>query len=334
MMREKFTALRDLIGNTPMVQVRFRYKGKEMCIYAKVESYNFTGSIKDRMAFHVLQSAYEKGSLKKGDYIVEGTSGNTGIAFAALGAALGHPVVIYMPEWMSMERKLMLKGFGADLRLVTAEEGGFLGSVEKTLAFKDQHPDNCFLPEQFVNLDNAAAHYESTGPEILKNMQSLQLTPDAFIAGVGTGGTVMGVGRFLKEQLPNVKIYPLEPIEAPAMSQAVEGGLHRIEGIGDGFVPDLMDLSELDEVITVSDGDSICMAQKLAAAGLGVGISSGANFIGCIQALEMLGSDKIVTTVFADDNKKYLTTDLMKEVECREGYYSGGVEILSLHSLR
>ncbi|MDO5715299.1 MAG: PLP-dependent cysteine synthase family protein [Tissierellia bacterium] len=329
---KKILDVQGLVGGTPCVEISFLYKGCPKKVFAKVEYYNLSGSVKDRMAYHVLTKAYERGEIKKGDRIVEATSGNTGIAFCALGAYLDHPVTIYMPDWMSEERKKLIRSYGAKIREVSKDEGGFLGSI--ALAEKEgREKDHVFLPRQFNNEDNSQGQYLSLGREIVEDLQKYRLVPDAFIAGVGTGGTVMGVGRAFKEINKNAKIHPLEPLESPTLSTGDKVGHHRIAGISDEFIPDLVKLDQLDEVIGVSDGDSILMAQKLAKLGLGVGISSGANFIGAVKVLEKSQEDAIVVTVFADDNKKYLSTGLMEEEPIRDTYISKDIELVRMRVL-
>ena len=318
------------IGNTPLLSIEYSYKGKNHRVYAKSENLNMTGSIKDRIAFHVINKAYKLGKLAPGDMIIEATSGNTGISFAAVGRALGHPVTIFMPNWMSKERKDLISSLGARIMLVSKEQGGFLGSIAAadSMAAEVGH---AFLPHQFSNPDNPEAHYMHTGPEIWFQMQSRELTPDAFVAGVGTGGTVMGTGRFLKEKNPSIKLYPLEPSNSPTISTGHKVGKHRIQGISDEFIPPVLDTSYLDEVIGVDDGDSIIMAQKLACElGLALGISSGANFLGAVLAQEKLGDRANIVTVFSDDNKKYLSTDLMRVEPVKDGFMSPEVELLGL----
>ncbi|WP_218975532.1 PLP-dependent cysteine synthase family protein [Peptoniphilus catoniae] len=328
----KIEELKNMIGNTPMLEVNFKYKNKQKKIFAKVEYYNLSGSVKDRMAYYVLKNAYDTGSIKENDTIVEATSGNTGIAFCALGAYLNHPVIIYMPDWMSEERKRLISSYGAQIRNVSKEEGGFLGSIE--LAEKMAREENhVFLPRQFENPDNTTGQCLSLGKEIIENLDKIGLIPDGFVAGVGTGGTVMGVGRAIREVNPRAKIYPLEPLESPTLSTGGKKvGSHRIAGISDEFIPKLCKLNELNEIISVSDGDSILMAKKLAQAGLGVGISSGANFIGALMALEK--GNETVVTVFPDDNKKYLSTDLMKDEPVKDSYLSKDVEILNFKVIK
>ncbi len=323
--------LQSLIGNTPVLEICYKYKGTLRRLYAKAENYSLTGSIKDRMAFHILKKGYKEGVLKPGDCIYEATSGNTGIAMSALGKALGHDVTIFMPEWMSDERKNLIRSYGASIRLVTKEEGGFLGSI--AMADKAGECENSFLPHQFSNMNNCAAHYETTGPEIAEQLGKIGISPDAFIAGVGTGGTIMGVGKYLKEKYSKVSIHPLEPSNSPTLSTGSKVGKHRIEGISDEFIPSIVDLSKLDEIISVDDGDSILMAQKLAQIGIGVGISSGANFLGAVKVQNELGANSVVATVFSDDNKKYLSTDLLREEKVKDGFISTDVEIVDFRGI-
>lgn len=326
--------LRHMIGNTPLLAIRFRFQGNERVIYAKAEHLNMTGSIKDRMAFFILKKAYSEGRIQPGDTIVEATSGNTGISFAAIGRALGHEVTIFIPDWMSQERVALIRSLGASIVPVSRDEGGFLGSIRLTeeLAQREQ---NVFLPAQFANLANVEAHERTTGPEIWWQLCSQSITPDAFVAGVGTGGTVMGVGNFLRQHNPAIRIYPLEPAESPTLSTGRKLGRHRIQGVSDEFIPAILNLEELAPVVSVPDGDAILMAQKLAAGlGLAVGISSGANFIGALMAQNQLGADAVVTTVFPDDNKKYLSTDLLREEPLKDNYLAPEIELLSYEAFR
>jgi cysteine synthase len=323
----RFNDIWRLIGNSPLLVINFKYKGKPRVIYAKAEHYNVTGSIKDRMALYILERAYAEGKIKPGDTIVEATSGNTGIAFAAIGRSLGHPVRIIMPDWMSRERVEIIKSLGAQIIPVSKQQGGFLGSIRLSEEIAEREPD-IFLPRQFSNEANAEAHERTTGPEIWSQMKYHGVRPDAFVAGVGTGGTVMGVGRFLHCMDPGIKVHPLEPAESPTLSTGHKVGTHRIQGISDEFIPSLLKLKELDRVVAVPDGDAIILAQKLASRlGLAVGISSGANFLGAVQIQNEMGSDVAVATVFADCNKKYLSTDLMKEEPLRDDYLSQYIEL-------
>jgi cysteine synthase A len=319
----------NVVGHTPLFVINFKYKGEMRKIYAKYEASNFSGSIKDRMALYILQHAYERGEIKPEDTIVEATSGNTGIAFSAIGRALGHKVSIVMPNWMSKERVDIIKSLGADIISVSKEEGGFLGSIRITEELKAKKTD-IFLPCQFSNNDNALAHERTTGVELYFQMNAIGFIADAFVAGVGTGGTVMGVGRFLRTKNPKVKIYAMEPAESPTISTGYKVGAHRIQGISDEFIPDILKMDELGEVIQVSDGDAILMAQKLAKElGFAVGISSGANFIAALMVQEKLGGKRIdVATIFSDCNKKYLSTDLMREEPVKDTYLSPHIELI------
>ncbi len=330
----RIDSLRYIIGNTPMLGIRFRYKGKPRKLYVKAEYVNLTGSIKDRMAYHILRRAYEAGALRPGDTIVEATSGNTGISFAAIGRALGHPVVIFMPDWMSRERVDLIRSLGAEIVPVTREQGGFLGSIRLTEEYAAAR-ERVFLPCQFSNRANVETHELTTGPEIWWQLRLLEKIPDAFVAGVGTGGTVMGVGNFLRAHNPAVKIHPMEPAESPTLSTGHKVGKHRIQGISDEFIPAIVELEKLDAILAVPDGDAIIMAQKLSSRlGLAVGISSGANFIAAIMAQNALGEDAVVVTVFSDDNKKYLSTDLLRAEPVEKGYYSSDVELDSYETFK
>ncbi|MBM3470659.1 MAG: PLP-dependent cysteine synthase family protein [Armatimonadetes bacterium] len=332
--RRRIRELSSLIGNTPLLAIEFLFRGRRRTLYAKAENLNMTGSIKDRMALHVMEQGYAMGLLKPGYTIAEATSGNTGIAFAAIGRALGHPVVVFMPDWMSAERVNLIRSLGARIVLVSREEGGFLGSIRRSEELAEK-TDGVFLPRQFSNLDNIEAHYRTTGPEIWWQMRFRSVRPDAFVAGVGTGGTVMGTGRFLREKYPGVKVHPLEPSSSPTLSTGHKVGKHRIQGISDEFIPPIVDLSSLDSVVSVDDGDAILMAQKLAAElGLGVGISSGANFLGALRVQNDLGGDAVVVTIFSDDNKKYLSTDLLREEPVRDGFLSPEVRLLEVRALK
>jgi cysteine synthase A len=323
------SSLWKLVGNTPFVAISYSYKGgKPQEVLVKCEQYNLTHSIKDRMALYILEKACEQGRIKPGDLIVEATSGNTGIAFAAIGKALGLRVKIIMPDWMSMERRAIIKGYGAEIQLVSKEEGGFVGSIQ--IAEAMSHYDGVFLPRQFENLYNVEAHEKTTGREIGHSLMAEGIKPVAFVAGVGTGGTVMGVGKYLKTRFPGIKVHPLEPAESPTLTKGHKSGSHRIQGISDEFIPEIINLSELDEIIQVSDGDAIIMAQKVTnqLGGMSVGISSGANLIGAIMLQQRLGG-KPVVTIFPDDNKKYLSTDLFKTEPVMDHHLSKDIRLIS-----
>lgn len=328
----KFKHLWCLVGNTPMLELHYSYGGRQGQIYVKCEHYNLTGSIKDRMALYILYKAYMNCAIRPTDMIVEATSGNTGIAFSAIGKALGHQVKIIMPNWLSKERIDIIKSMGADIQLVSKEEGGFLGSIRLSEELAAQ--GGVFLPRQFENQYNAEAHELTTGREIVEQLAAVGKIADAFVAGVGTGGTVMGVGNHLRKTNPFVKIHPLEPAESPTLTTGYKVGSHRIQGISDEFIPAIVKLDQLDHVIQASDGDSILMAQKLAKQlGLAVGISSGANVIGAIKLKEQLGADATVVTLLCDDNKKYLSTDLVKEEPLKDGFLATEVDFDGFHPI-
>ena len=322
----RVSGIRRLIGNTPLLALDYRWRGRPRTVYAKAEYMNLTGSIKDRMALYILEEALRDGRLEAGDTIVEATSGNTGIAFAAIGRALGCKVRIFMPDWMSRERRDIIATYGARIDVVSRDEGGFLGCIDRAEQLAAYEP-HVFLPAQFSNEANPIAHEATTGPEIIEQLATLGLKPDAFVAGVGTGGTVMGVGRALKRLDPRIHVHPIEPAESPTLSTGFKCGRHRIQGISDEFIPAVVHLVELNDILAVHDGDAILAAQKLASQlGLGVGISSGANLVGAIMAQNKLGDDAVVTTVLPDSNKKYLTTDLLREEPVRDHYLAPDIE--------
>ncbi|MFO1428297.1 MAG: PLP-dependent cysteine synthase family protein [Steroidobacteraceae bacterium] len=320
-------ALHHLVGRTPLIEVQCEYRGRHHRIYGKYEAPNLTGSIKDRMALTILERAYASGEIEPGDVIAEATSGNTGIAFAAMGRALGHPVRIYMPDWMSRERVLVIQSLGAAVIPVSHEQGGFLGSIRMADEFARDTP-HVFRPRQFDSPDNVRAHAETTGPELLRQLAAIGRKPTAFVAGVGTGGTAMGVAQCFRERGLDAPVHPLEPANSPTLRTGNKLGKHRIQGISDEFVPAIVRLRELAPIIDVWDGDAICMAQMLARdLGIALGISSGANFLGALQVAHSQDDDACVATVFCDDNKKYLSTDLCSDEECKAHYMSGEVRL-------
>lgn len=321
-----FRSLAALIGDTPLVELDCALDGVPLRVFAKHEVLNLTGSIKDRMALGILREAWEAGVVHEGTMLIEATSGNTGIAFAALGRALGHPVRIYMPDWMSKERVLLIRSLGAEIVPVSAAEGGFLGSIAKADAFAAEQPGERFLPHQFANPANARAHEHGTARELVAQLRRLGVTPQAFVAGVGTGGTVMGVGTVLSSEFRGLTVHPLEPSDSPTLRTGKKVGKHRIQGISDEFIPPLVQLEELDEIVDVRDGDAIRMAQRLARElGLGLGISSGANLLGALLAARRHGPGSSAATVFCDSNKKYLSTDLVHEEPVRDGDWTDRV---------
>ena len=312
-----------LVGNTPMIKINYEYNGKNKYVYTKLEYYNLTGSIKDRVAQYIVKNALKTGKLKEGTPIIEATSGNTGIALSAIGAKIKCPVYIFMPDWASKERIELMKMYGANVILVSKEDGGFIKCVD--LAIKMSKANGAFLANQFENKDNYLAHYETTGKEIIDEVPE---EIGAFISGVGTGGTLMGTGTRIKEKYPNSKIVAIEPENMPIISKGKKVANHKIEGIGDDFIPALLDKEKIDNIYLINDDDAINMSKKLAKElGLGVGISSGANFIGSVLQNDI--SNKPSTTVFADDNKKYLSTDLFKEIEIKKEYISAKVHLLN-----
>jgi len=325
----RFRSLRHLIGDTPLIGIRCRYRELETTIYCKFEVRNFTGSIKDRMALRIMANAYETGAVQPGDVIAEATSGNTGISFAAVGRALGHNVRIYMPDWMSRERLQVIESLGGTIIPISADDGGFRGCIRETETYAREH-ENVFLPRQFESLANVEAHRCATGPEILAQLHSIDLQPTGFVAGVGTGGTVAGVAEFFRNDVdPGIPVHPLEPADSPTLRTGHKVGKHRIQGISDEFIPPIVHLDELDPVVDVWDGDAIIAAQMLGVqVGLGVGISSGANLLGALQIAHDQGDRAVVATVFPDSNKKYLSTDLCRREEMQDKFLSRHLELL------
>ena len=312
--------LNKLIGNTPMVKIKYRYKNREGYVYAKLEYYNYTGSIKDRLAYYIIKKSKKEKILKENQAIVEATSGNTGISFAALGAYFSHPVHIFMPDWVSEERIKIMKLYSANVYLVSKEEGGFKEAIKRSEEFASII--NGFLPRQFENSLNIETHYLTTAKEILNEVNEI----DTFVSGIGTGGTLTGVAKRLKEYNKNIKIIALEPDKMPLLSGGKVIGDHKIEGIGDEFIPKLVDFNLIDKVISINDLDAINMTRILASKlGLGVGISSGANFLASV-----LSGGKSVVTVFPDDLKKYLSTDLSKDIDNNKELLSNKIELLGL----
>ena len=313
-----FENLNKLIGNTPMIKIKYRYENREGYVYAKLEYYNYTGSIKDRLAYYIIKKSKEEKILKEKQAIVEATSGNAGISFAALGAYFSHPVHIFMPDWVSEERIKIMKLYSANVYLVSKEEGGFKEAIKRSEEFASKI--NGFLPRQFENYLNIETHYLTTAKEILNEVNEI----DTFVSGIGTGGTLMGVAKRLKEYNKNIKIIALEPDKMPLLSGGKIIGEHKIEGIGDEFIPKLVDFNLIDKVISINDLDAINMSRILASKlGLGVGISSGANFLASV-----LSGGKSVVTVFPDDLKKYLSTDLSKDIDNNKDFLSNKIELL------
>ena len=311
------------IGNTPMIKIKYIYNKKENYIYSKLESYSITGSIKDRVAYYIIKEAYNKGQLKKGIKIIEATSGNTGISLATIGRKFGNPVRIYMPDWVSKERRNLMEMYNAEVILISKEKGGFKRAIEE--AEKYAKENNGFLSNQFRNKNNILAHYETTGEEIIEKIGD---DIGGFVSGIGTGGTLIGVAKRLKKINKKIKIYALEPDKMPLLSKNKIYGSHKIEGIGDDFIPELVEKELIDEVILINDDDAINMSKKIALElGIGVGISSGANMIASILAKE--DNNKSVVTVFPDDNKKYLSTQLNAPIMSNNDFISNQIKLLS-----
>ena len=295
----------DLIGDTPMLSLK---DATGLNIYAKAEFLNPGGSIKDRVGKNMIIQAEKKGILKPGMTIIEPTSGNTGIGLALVGVRRGYKVIIVMPENMSEERKKIIKSLGAEL-VLTSPELSIGGSVDKaTELFEEMGADKAFMPQQFVNEDNPDIHYMTTGPEIYNELDG---KVDIFVGGLGSGGTLQGIGRYLKEKNPDVKIIAVEPKNVSAL-KGHKPGIHSIQGIGDGFVPDVLDRTLIDEVVEVSDDDAIEMTRELAKGpGILCGTSSGANVWACKQMAEKYGKDKVIATVLADRIERYFSTGLL-----------------------
>ena len=312
--------MNKLIGNTPMIKITYKYKNKIKDMYAKLEYYNYTGSIKDRIADYIINESYKDGSLKKGMPIIEATSGNTGISFSALGRLYNHSVHIFMPNWVSSERINIMKMYGANVYLVSKEEGGFKECIKRADELSKKM--NGFRPNQFDNIKNIEVHYNTTGKEIINSLNNI----NGFVSGIGTGGTLMGESKRLKEYDKNIKIIVIEPDKLPILSKGINEGSHKIEGIGDDFIPSLVDKDLIDKVIDICDDDAINMSRLLSRKfGLGVGISSGANFLGCV-----LSDLDNVVTVFTDDMKKYLSTDLSKDINKDKNLISNNIELISI----
>lgn len=293
----------DLIGSTPIVSLE---PSTGMKIFAKAEFLNPGGSIKDRVAKNMIEQAEKRGVLKKGMTIVEPTSGNTGIGLALCGVRMGYNVIIVMPENMSEERKKIIRALGAELVLTPAEES-LDGAVNEVMRIASQS-DEYFVPQQFENPDNPKIHYLTTGPEIYSQLDG---RVDIFVSGLGSGGTLQGITEFLKEKNPNLIAAAVEPKNVSALL-GDEPGLHQIQGIGDGFIPSVVDTSLIDEVVTVTDDDAIGTTRMLARKqGLMCGTSSGANIWACMQMAEKYGKDKVIATVLPDRMERYFSTGLL-----------------------
>ena len=300
-----------LIGNTPLVEVTNIEKelGLEAKLLVKLEYFNPAGSVKDRVAKAMIEDAEEKGILKEGSVIIEPTSGNTGIGLASIAAAKGYRIILTMPETMSVERRNMLKAYGAEL-VLTEGAKGMKGAIAKAEELAKEIP-NSFIPGQFVNPANPAAHRATTGPEIWNDTDG---QVDIFVAGVGTGGTLTGVGEYLKSKNPNVKIVAMEPASSPVLSEG-RSGAHKIQGIGAGFVPDVLNTKVYDEIITIENDDAFAGGKLLAKhEGVLVGISSGAALRAAIQlAQRPENKGKTIVALLPDSGDRYYSTPLFAE---------------------
>ena len=306
-----FDRITDLIGNTPLMKLTnyISLSGIDAEIYGKLEYFNPAGSVKDRIARAMIDDAEKKGTLKPGAVIIEPTSGNTGIGLAAVAASRGYKIILTMPETMSVERRNLLKAYGAEL-VLTEGAKGMKGAIEKAQELAASTP-NSFIPSQFSNISNPTAHRNTTGPEIWEDTDG---KVDIFVAGVGTGGTISGVGEYLKAQNPNIKVGAVEPAGSPVLSKGISGP-HKIQGIGAGFVPDTLNTKIYDEIITVENEDAFETGRTLARKeGLLVGISSGAAvFAASILAKRPENKGKIIVALLPDTGERYLSTPMFSE---------------------
>ena len=297
-----------LIGKTPAVKLNKIVEKEWAEIYLKLEFFNPGGSVKDRVAFAMIEKAEKEGKLKKGSVIIEPTSGNTGIGLAMVGAAKGYKVIIVMPDTMSMERRMLLAAYGAEI-ILTPGRLGMEGAVKKAEELVKQNK-NYFMPQQFENFANPLIHEETTAKEIIEDFKD---GIDAFVAGVGTGGTITGVGKILKNKFPNVKIIAVEPYSAAVLS-GKEPGPHKIQGIGAGFIPKVLDRDVIDEVIAVKDEDAFEVTRLLAKKeGILGGISTGASLWAAIEVSKKLGKGKKILAMAPDSGERYLSTQLFRE---------------------
>lgn len=301
----------EIIGNTPMVRINKLVDSNSATILAKLEMYNPSGSIKDRIAKYMIENAEKKGILKSDSIIVEPTTGNTGISLSMVATIKGYKIIAVMPEGMSKEREIMIKSYGAEI--LFAKNGGKTDidlTIKKAEQMANDRP-KVFMPNQFNNMDNVKAHRETTGKEILNQVGK---KIDAFIAGVGTGGTLIGVAQILKEKIPDIRIIAVEPVNSSILSGG-RPGQHKIQGIGEGFIPKVLNsgLNLIDEIITVTDEEAVETTRRLAKKeGILAGISSGANMIAALKVAKKLGKDKIVVTIFPDRGERYLSNDVFK----------------------
>ncbi|MDF2721539.1 MAG: cysteine synthase [Paenibacillus sp.] len=298
----------QLIGDTPLVRLNRVVPEDSAEIYVKLEYQNPGASVKDRIAISMIETAEREGKLKPGDTIIEPTSGNTGIGLAMVAAAKGYKAILVMPETMSLERRSLLRAYGAQLVLTPGPEGmkGAIRRAEELAAANE----NYFIPQQFKNQANVKVHLETTGPEIVEAIQSYDGKLDAFVAGIGTGGTITGAGQVLRESFPNIQIFAVEPTASPVLSGGSPGP-HKIQGIGAGFIPDILNTSIYDKVITVENDDAFETSRRVAKEeGILGGISSGAAIFAALQVAKELGKGKRVVAVIPSNGERYLSTPL------------------------
>lgn len=299
-----FNSIYETVGNTPIVKLNNlpEMDAAEVCL--KLEYFNPGGSVKDRVALSMIEDAEGRGILKKGQTIIEPTSGNTGIGLAMIGTAKGYRVIIVMPETMSIERRKLIKAYGAEI-ILTEGSKGMRGAIEMAQRLAEEN--DYFMPQQFMNLANPEIHMRATALEIIRQMDG---KIDMFVAGVGTGGTITGVGRILKKELPGVKIIAVEPEASPVISGGVPGP-HKIQGIGAGFIPEILDKDVIDEIVKVSNDDAFETSRKLGKKeGILVGISSGAAVWAALEKAKELGADKRIVVIAPDTGERYLSTEL------------------------
>ena len=310
-MAKIYRSVDELVGNTPLLELKHIEKefGLQATLLAKLEYFNPAGSVKDRVARAMLDDAEARGVLKPGSVIIEPTSGNTGIGLASIAAARGYRIIIVMPETMSVERRKLMRAYGAEL-VLTEGAKGMKGAIAKADELAKEIP-NSFIPGQFVNPANVAAHYNTTGPEIYRDTDG---KVDFFVAGVGTGGTVTGTGRYLKEKIPGVKVVAVEPASSPVLSRGVAGA-HKIQGIGAGFVPDILDTTVYDEIIPIENDDAFETGRIIGRReGVLVGISSGAAVCAAIQVAQRPESaGKTIVVLLPDTGDRYLSTEMFAE---------------------
>jgi cysteine synthase A len=309
-MPRKVDNITELVGHTPIVRLNRVVEEGSATVWCKLEYYNPAGSVKDRIGLSMIMDAEERGLLKPGDTIVEPTSGNTGIALAFVAAQRGYRLVLTMPETMSQERRDLLRAYGADLVLVKPEEGpGMTGAIKRAEQLAQEH--GYFMPQQFKNPANPRIHEETTGPEVVAAFKDTGL--DLFVSGVGTGGTITGAGKILRQNFPNIKIYAVEPKNSPVLSGG-KPGKHAIQGIGAGFVPETLNTKIYDGIIQVSDDDARETARRIAKEeGILVGISSGAAAYAALQIAKGKGRDKHLLVILPDTGERYLSTGLFTE---------------------